>query len=72
MPCWDAVVLIVLAEATGGSPSASPCSLAFSLGMAVVLVAVGVMAGKVRGSSCAAPARDGDGAWDAGSGSPAD
>ena len=48
MPCWDAIVLILLAEATGRLVLGIVLVLAFGLGMALVLVAVGVMAGRIR------------------------
>jgi ABC-type nickel/cobalt efflux system permease component RcnA len=49
VPCWDAVVLIVMAEATGRLLLGILLLLAFGLGMAAVLVAVGLAAGRVRG-----------------------
>jgi nickel/cobalt exporter len=48
VPCWDAVVLIVLATATGRLALGVVLLLAFGLGMALVLVAVGVVAGRLR------------------------
>jgi cytochrome c biogenesis protein CcdA len=48
VPCWDAVILIILAEATGRLLLGIALLLAFGLGMALVLVAVGVVAGRVR------------------------
>jgi ABC-type nickel/cobalt efflux system permease component RcnA len=48
VPCWDAVVLILLAEAVGRLPLGLVLLSAFSLGMAAVLVAVGVTAGHLR------------------------
>ena len=48
VPCWDAVVLIVLAEATGRLALGIVLLIAFGLGMAGVLVAVGLLAGRFR------------------------
>jgi nickel/cobalt exporter len=48
VPCWDAVVLIVLAEATGRLALGIGLLLAFGLGMAMVLIAVGVLAARFR------------------------
>ena len=45
VPCWDAVALIVLAEAMGRLGLGVILLVAFSLGMAAVLVAVGWAAG---------------------------
>ena len=50
VPCWDAVVLIIVAEAIGRLALGLVLLLAFSLGMASVLVAVGVLAARFRGS----------------------
>jgi nickel/cobalt exporter len=49
VPCWDAVVLILLAEAVGRLPLGLALLSAFSLGMAAVLMAVGVTAAHLRG-----------------------
>jgi ABC-type nickel/cobalt efflux system permease component RcnA len=49
VPCWDAVVLIVLAEAIGRLALGLVLLIAFGLGMALVLVAVGWLAARVRG-----------------------
>ncbi len=49
VPCWDAVLLIVLAEALGRLALGVALLGAFGLGMAAVLVAVGTLAGRVRG-----------------------
>jgi ABC-type nickel/cobalt efflux system permease component RcnA len=48
VPCWDAVALIVLAEAVGRLPLGVLLLLAFGAGMAAVLVAVGWTAGRFR------------------------
>jgi len=47
VPCWDAIVLIVLAEALGRLALGMALLVAFSLGMASVLVGVGLIAGRV-------------------------
>jgi ABC-type nickel/cobalt efflux system permease component RcnA len=60
VPCWDAVVLILLAEAVGRLPLGLALLSAFSLGMAAVLVAVGVTAAQLRGFL---ERRDRDKAW---------
>ena len=60
VPCWDAVVLILLAEAVGRLALGLALLTAFSVGMAAVLVAVGVSASQLRGF---VERRDGDGAW---------
>ena len=60
VPCWDAVVLILLAEAVGRLALGLALLTAFSLGMAAVLVAVGVSAAQLRGLI---GRRDGEGAW---------
>ena len=44
VPCWDAVVLIILAEAIGRLALGLFLLAAFSLGMAAVLVFVGILA----------------------------
>ena len=49
VPCWDAVVLVLLAEAIDQLGLGLVLLSAFSLGMATVLVAVGVIAGHLRG-----------------------
>jgi ABC-type nickel/cobalt efflux system permease component RcnA len=48
VPCWDAVILIILAEATGRLLLGIALLVAFGAGMAIVLVAVGVLASAVR------------------------
>jgi nickel/cobalt transporter (NicO) family protein len=48
VPCWDAIVLIVLAEATGRLLLGIVLLIAFGLGMTLVLVAVGVLAARMR------------------------
>jgi ABC-type nickel/cobalt efflux system permease component RcnA len=49
VPCWDAVLLIILAEALGRLSLGLVLLSAFSLGMAAVLVAVGWLAARLRG-----------------------
>ncbi|MBV8315148.1 MAG: hypothetical protein JOZ53_09435, partial [Planctomycetaceae bacterium] len=61
--CWDAVGLIVLAEAVGRLALGLALLLAFGLGMTVVLVAVGAMAARFRQLD-ARRERDGDGVWE--------
>lgn len=63
VPCWDAVGLIVLAEAVGRLALGLALLLAFGLGMAVVLVAVGAMAARFR-QLVARREWDGDGVWE--------
>jgi nickel/cobalt transporter (NicO) family protein len=48
VPCWDAVVLVILAEAIGRLTLGLALLAAFSLGMAAVLVAIGVAASRFR------------------------
>jgi nickel/cobalt transporter (NicO) family protein len=48
VPCWDAVVLILLAEAVGRLALGLALLTAFSLGMACVLVVVGVTAAHLQ------------------------
>jgi nickel/cobalt transporter (NicO) family protein len=48
VPCWDAVGLVVLAAALGRLGEGVALVLAFSLGMAFVLVAVGCVAWKFK------------------------
>lgn len=60
VPCWDAVVLILLSEAVGRLALGLALLSAFSLGMASVLVAVGVTAARFRGFL---QGRDPGGAW---------
>ncbi|HEX8199406.1 MAG TPA: ABC transporter permease, partial [Isosphaeraceae bacterium] len=54
VPCWDAVILIVVAEMVGRLALGLLLLVAFSLGMAAVLVAVGLVAARVRGLVAAA------------------
>jgi nickel/cobalt transporter (NicO) family protein len=63
VPCWDAVGLIVLAEAVGRLALGLALLLAFGLGMAVVLVAVGAMAARFR-QLVARREWDEDGVWE--------
>ncbi len=48
VPCWDAIGLIVLANAVGRLTLGVLLLLAFSLGMAVVLIAIGWAATRLR------------------------
>ncbi len=48
VPCWDAVALIVLAQAIGRLALGLTLLAGFSLGMAAVLVAVGLAASRFR------------------------
>ncbi len=45
VPCWDAVVLVLLADLAGRLRLGLGLLVAFSLGMAAVLVAIGLLAG---------------------------
>jgi nickel/cobalt exporter len=60
VPCWDAVILILLAEAVGRLVLGLALLTAFSLGMACVLVAVGVMAARLQSFI---QSRDSEGVW---------
>ena len=60
VPCWDAVVLILLAEAVGRLALGLALLTAFSLGMACVLVAVGLMAAHLQSYI---QSRDSEGVW---------
>jgi ABC-type nickel/cobalt efflux system permease component RcnA len=48
IPCWDAVVLVVLAELAGQLTLGLFLLTGFSLGMGAVLVAVALLAGRIR------------------------
>ena len=48
VPCWDAILLILLAEALGRLALGLALLVAFSLGMAAVLVVVGLFAARLR------------------------
>ncbi len=61
VPCWDAVLLVVLADLAGRLALGLLLLSAFSLGMAAVLVAVGVMAGRLRSF---VDRKDGEGRWE--------
>jgi ABC-type nickel/cobalt efflux system permease component RcnA len=54
VPCWDAVGLLVLAAALGRLSAGVGLVLAFSIGMATVLVAVGCLAWKLKSVSVTA------------------
>jgi nickel/cobalt exporter len=58
--CWDAVILILLAEAVGRLALGLALLTAFSLGMASVLVAAGVIAARLQGFI---RRRDREGVW---------
>ena len=60
VPSWDAVVLILLAEAVGRLALGLALLTAFSLGMACVLVTVGFMAAQLQSLI---KSRDGEGVW---------
>ncbi len=60
VPCWDAVILILMAEAVGRLALGLALLTAFSLGMAAVLVVVGVTAAHLRGFI---ERRDREGTW---------
>ncbi len=51
VPCWDAVGLLVMAAALGRLAAGVGLVLAFSAGMAAVLVAVGCLAWKVKSAT---------------------
>ena len=51
VPCWDAVALLVLAAAVGKLAIGVELVLAFSAGMAIVLVAVGLLAWKLKAAA---------------------
>jgi ABC-type nickel/cobalt efflux system permease component RcnA len=51
VPCWDAVGLLVLAAALGRLAAGVGLVLAFSAGMAVVLVAIGSLAWKLKSAT---------------------
>jgi ABC-type nickel/cobalt efflux system permease component RcnA len=61
VPCWDAVGLVVLSAALGRLETGVILVFAFALGMAAVLVAVGLIAARVRMAmplSSRSPARE--------------
>jgi nickel/cobalt transporter (NicO) family protein len=64
VPCWDAVVLIVLAGATGRLALGIVLLLAFGLGMALVLVTVGVVATRIRRLVARGPGDERYGVWE--------
>jgi ABC-type nickel/cobalt efflux system permease component RcnA len=51
VPCWDAVGLLVLAAALGRLAAGVGLVVAFSAGMAIVLVAVGCLAWKLKSAA---------------------
>ena len=54
VPCWDAVALLLLAAALGKLAAGVALVLAFSAGMAIVLVAVGLVAWKLKAAALGA------------------
>ena len=61
VPCWDAVLMVVLADLAGRLALGLLLLSAFSLGMASVLVVVGVTAGRLRSY---VDERDQEGRWE--------
>jgi ABC-type nickel/cobalt efflux system permease component RcnA len=57
VPCWDAVALLLLAAAVGKLAAGVELVLAFSLGMAIVLVLVGLAAWKLKSKALGAEAQ---------------
>ncbi len=57
VPCWDAVSLLLLAAALGKLAAGVAMVLAFSLGMAIVLVLVGLAAWKLKTAALSAKAQ---------------
>jgi nickel/cobalt transporter (NicO) family protein len=55
VPCWDAVGLVVLATALGRLGTGIILVIAFGIGMAAVLVAVGLLASRFKAVSMASP-----------------
>jgi ABC-type nickel/cobalt efflux system permease component RcnA len=51
VPCWDAVALLLLATALGRLTAGVVLVLAFSAGMALVLIVVGLLAWKLRSAA---------------------
>ena len=51
VPCWDAVALLLLAAAVGKLAAGVELVLAFSVGMAIVLVAIGLVAWKLKAAA---------------------
>jgi nickel/cobalt exporter len=60
VPCWDAILLVILAELAGALGLGLFLLAGFSLGMAATLAVVGLAAGRLRG---AIVARDPAGRW---------
>ncbi len=54
VPCWDAIGMLVMASAIGRLPMGLVLVACFSLGMATVLVAVGMMAVSLSHRACRA------------------
>jgi cytochrome c biogenesis protein CcdA len=51
VPCWDAVGLVVLATALGRLGTGVMLVIAFGIGMALVLVGVGLVAGRLKAAA---------------------
>ncbi len=58
VPCWDAVALLLLAAALGRLAAGVALVLAFSAGMALVLVAVGLLAWKLKSAAFGAESQN--------------
>ncbi len=54
VPCWDAIALLLLAAAVGRLAAGVAMVLAFSAGMGMVLVAVGLVAWKLKAAALGA------------------
>jgi nickel/cobalt transporter (NicO) family protein len=57
VPCWDAVSLLLLAAALGKLAAGVTMVLAFSAGMAIVLVVVGLLAWKLKATALGSESR---------------
>ncbi|MGC8638593.1 MAG: nickel/cobalt transporter [Isosphaeraceae bacterium] len=55
VPCWDAVGLVVLATAIGRLGTGVVLVIAFGAGMAAVLVAVGLVASRIKTATISSP-----------------
>ena len=49
MPCWDAILMLLVAVSTNLLALALPMLLAFSAGLASVLIAIGILVVRVKG-----------------------
>jgi ABC-type nickel/cobalt efflux system permease component RcnA len=54
VPCWEAIALLVLAAAVGKLAAGVALVLAFSAGMAIVLVSIGILAWKLKSTALGA------------------